>query len=412
MSTSRYKTRSVSKISDTDQNSPQTQSDSQSSQAKKANTSLPKRNQRNVSTRALESCPCKNTCSKDTNLHWVCCDSCNQWWHTHCLGLTTTESKKLEDSFYICPLCSISKIADNPVVIEAIQSEIQEKTGFSEGDSASQISEHTHKDSYTCSNEHVDHVKSSQNYSPENIVIVDNIKLTKELSNSKKLKSEINKVKPEIKLKQAYPLAGGGIALHCADRESQEVALADWPKSSLNSDNTPRPHKIRNQQCTQSIIVRSVSTKFTEPDILSNLQKNYSSVTSVHRLHNKTTQAPFPIIKVTLQRDQAAKILASQTLKLFGRNHPCETCRSIKIVRCYSCQRFGHTASTCVYFERCINCSGSHTHTCSLPPRCSNCNGEHKSDSKLCPTFLNLKHRLEIRKIVPAAVHSVSLPKN
>ncbi len=245
-----------------------------------------------------------------------------------------------------------------------------------------------------------DSPKENTGSSNQKIVILDNVKLSKELTNSKNLKSAINKVKPAIKLKQVYPLAAGGIALHCADSESQDSALGAWPKCPLNWESEPKPHKVRNQQPLQSIIIRSVNTKYTEQDLLSHIQTRHPSAVDVHRLQNKSAKAPFPIIKVTLGREEATQILARQSLVLFGKKHPCQTCHSIKVIRCYRCQRFGHTASTCVYTEQCVNCSGNHSHHCTLPPRCFNCDGEHKADSKYCPTFLTLKNRLEIRKIV------------
>ncbi len=180
-------------------------------------------------------------------------------------------------------------------------------------------------------------------------------------------------------------------------------------KSSFNSQDEPKPHKTRNQQKLQSIIVKSVNTRYTEQDIQSNLQSRYPSVTAVHRLQNKCTQAPFPIVKVTLDREEANKLLVSKSLTLFGKKLPCESCRSTKIIRCYRCQRFGHTASSCVYTDQCVNCTGNHTHPCTLPSKCFNCNGEHRADSKFCPTFIALKHKLEIRKMVPVPVIGHSL---
>ncbi len=382
---SRYKTRSVSKESDIDLDA---------KHAKKVPNQPAKPNNPE-----LESCPCKNTCSRESNLDWICCDKCSQWWHTHCLGISKSEFKKLEKSFYMCPICAISKIPNNPCVLKAIDKPLKEKeitlkSSSKDSDTEPSASEQ-HSDSIS-----QDSPRENTAGSDQRIVILDNVKLSKELINSKKLKSEINKVKPAIKLKQIYPLAGGGIALHCADKESQDSALGAWPKSPLNWESEPKPHKVRNQQQVQSIIIRSVNTKHTEQDLLSHIQAKHPSVIAVHRLQNKSANAPFPIIKVTLGREEATQILARQSLELFGKKHPCQSCHSIKIIRCFSCQRFGHTASSCVYTEQCVNCSGNHSHNCTLPPKCFNCNGEHKSDSKHCPTFLTLKNRLEIRKLV------------
>ncbi len=186
--------------------------------------------------------------------------------------------------------------------------------------------------------------------------------------------------------------------LHCSDKPSLEIALGDWPNTALNTSGKPIPHRIKDLQDSQTVVVKSVSTRFTEQELLENIKENHPSVTSVHRLHKKSSDIPFPIIKVTLNRSEATAAL-SDHIKIFGQNFTCETCRTVKIIRCYHCQRFGHTADCCLFAQRCTNCSGSHKQICSLPARCANCDGEHGADSNKCPTYLNIKRKLESRKM-------------
>ncbi len=340
----------------------------------------------------LESCPCENTCKKETNLLWICCDKCQQWWHTYCLGITNTEYEKLKNSHYICPKCSIQKIRINEKILSKISDTFQEKgrkTVEQKQESASP------NDSESDQAQAPD---TASLESKQNIVILDNVKLTKELKNSAKLKKEIKKHKPEINISQIYPLAGGGVALHCKDNLSRELALSDWPKGALNSAEQPNPHNIRSLHGFQTIVVKSVNTKFTETEVLQDLKKNYPSVQAVHRLHRKQTGSPFPIVKVKLSRAEASKVLASQIV-VFGQRLTCETCRSVKVVRCYGCQRFGHTADSCLFSPRCVNCSGCHNTHCTLPSRCANCDGEHGADSNKCAAYLSIRVKLETRKM-------------
>ncbi len=352
----------------------------------------------------LESCPCKNTCTKEKNLKWICCDTCSQWWHIHCLGITPKESSKLETSFYFCPICSIGKLTNNVCVFSKVTETIQQKTEIKvatpdASQNAANSSKQLTDSSTVCSGLGAPAVQET---SKENIVILDNIRLTPDLRSSKKLKSEINKVKPEIKVQQIYPLAGGGVALHCSDSTSQKLALTQWPASSLNSASRPHPHKVKTQSDSQTIIVKSVPIHHTEEEILHDLRAKYPSVVAVHRLQNRVRKTPFPIIKVTLSQEEAATILATHIV-LFGQKLVSETCRAIKVVRCYQCQRFGHTSDTCVYEQRCVNCNNCHSlEPCSLPSRCANCDGEHRADSNRCPAYLNIRHKLDIRRMANA----------
>ena len=63
-------------------------------------------------------------------------------------------------------------------------------------------------------------------------------------------------------------------------------------------------------------------------------------------------------------------------------------------IRCYRCQRYGHTTRTCHQeTSTCGICSGPHrTTVCqekrrteAVTPRCSNCKGKHSTASKACP---------------------------
>ncbi len=355
----------------------------------------------------LEFCPCENTCKKETNQLWICCDKCKQWWHTYCLGITSTEYAKLKISYYMCPKCAIQKIRTNSTVIGKISETLQEKID-TKPEKQEKLIESSRVSAVSCSKSGTfttgEQTVPSENhelpYAPtkDNIVILDNVTLTKELRNSAKLKREIKKHKPEIKISQVYPLAGGGVALHCKDNPSTELALSDWPKAALNSTEHPKPHRIRSLQESQTVVVKSVHTRYTELELLQDLKNKYPSVSAVHRLYNKKTDTPFPIIKVELSRAEAASVLSSHIVVL-GQILACETCRSVKVVRCFECQRFGHTADRCLFPVRCVNCSGCHKHQCTLPARCANCDGEHGSDSNKCPAYLGIKYKLEARKI-------------
>ena len=68
-------------------------------------------------------------------------------------------------------------------------------------------------------------------------------------------------------------------------------------------------------------------------------------------------------------------------------------------VRCYKCQKFGHTKFNCRKNEVCTKC-GQEDHTdsqeCKNEAKCANCRGKHASNDKECPKW---KEEKEIQRI-------------
>ncbi|GFT42995.1 uncharacterized protein TNCV_1615581 [Trichonephila clavipes] len=66
-------------------------------------------------------------------------------------------------------------------------------------------------------------------------------------------------------------------------------------------------------------------------------------------------------------------------------------------LRCFKCQRFGHSQTSCRGQLTCSRCASvGHASTdCSLEPKCINCSQPHTADSKLCPKW---KTEIKFRK--------------
>ena len=64
-------------------------------------------------------------------------------------------------------------------------------------------------------------------------------------------------------------------------------------------------------------------------------------------------------------------------------------------IRCFKCQRLGHTQQNCTGDTTCVNCGQAHTSNgCQNEPNCINCSGtdhdcSHRADSSDCPTYRN-----------------------
>jgi hypothetical protein len=68
-------------------------------------------------------------------------------------------------------------------------------------------------------------------------------------------------------------------------------------------------------------------------------------------------------------------------------------------MRCFNCQKFGHTARTCKHEQACSVCSGKghDDRSCINQAKCANCEGDHPSFSKECPLYRQEKQVQEVK---------------
>ncbi|XP_071038430.1 uncharacterized protein [Parasteatoda tepidariorum] len=68
-------------------------------------------------------------------------------------------------------------------------------------------------------------------------------------------------------------------------------------------------------------------------------------------------------------------------------------------IRCFKCQKFGHSTSNCRGNETCSRCSqpDHNFKTCSLPEKCVNCTESHSANSRNCPKWKQEKQILNIK---------------
>ncbi|GFW11485.1 uncharacterized protein TNCV_3810041 [Trichonephila clavipes] len=65
------------------------------------------------------------------------------------------------------------------------------------------------------------------------------------------------------------------------------------------------------------------------------------------------------------------------------------------LLRCFKCQRFGHSQTSChgqLTYSRCASAGHSST-DCTLESKCINCSQPHPSNSKLCSKLKKQKNR-------------------
>ena len=116
-----------------------------------------------------------------------------------------------------------------------------------------------------------------------------------------------------------------------------------------------------------------------------------SGVTHVHQINNAKTG----IYVLTFDRPIPPKDVKCAYIQLKVEEY------TPNPMRCYNCQRFGHTTSKCSNQSTCGRCGTKNpqhsTKECRSKPSCTNCKQEHPAFSKKCPKFIEEKEIQSIR---------------
>ncbi|GFV09916.1 RNA-directed DNA polymerase from mobile element jockey [Trichonephila clavipes] len=152
-------------------------------------------------------------------------------------------------------------------------------------------------------------------------------------------------------------------------------------KSFLDSPITISPHKTLNS-CRGVI---SESDLLTTPD--------------AEILDGFSDQGVIQVRRITIKKDNSV-IPTKHLILIFNRPKLPTTIKAgylnCKIrpyipnpLRCFKCQRFGHSQNSCHGQLTCSRCAAvGHSSTdCTLEPKCINCSQIHTTDSKFCPKW-------------------------
>ncbi|GFU10899.1 uncharacterized protein TNCV_960641 [Trichonephila clavipes] len=162
-------------------------------------------------------------------------------------------------------------------------------------------------------------------------------------------------------------------------------------KTFLNSPLIVTPHKSLN----------SCRGVISEPDLL--------SISESEILEGFSDQGVIQVRRITIKKNTT--VFPTQHLILtFNSPHLPTSIKAgylhCKIrpyvpnpLRCFKCQRFGHSQTACRGQLTCSRCASvGHASTdCSLEPKCFNCSESHQSDSKLCSKWKLEKKIQEIK---------------
>ena len=79
------------------------------------------------------------------------------------------------------------------------------------------------------------------------------------------------------------------------------------------------------------------------------------------------------------------------------------------LMRCFNCNKFGHTSQRCKVAAKCTGCGkDKHEGQCEGPKLCSNCNGPHASSAKDCPVWLKEEEIQRVEKRISFPSHHVA----
>lgn len=170
----------------------------------------------------------------------------------------------------------------------------------------------------------------------------------------------------------AKVLNDGNLMVRCADAKQLEKALKIKEMGKCKVENVGRVGDLRKVGCTG--VITGIPTNVSMEELKKKIKGG--NVMKVQRLKSN---------KEGVLRDSE-----SVAIEFEGENTPKKVFLGFmsypvriyvpKPLRCYRCQRFGHTAKNCNRQRRCARCGGDHEYgNCGTgtPPKCCSCGGDH-----------------------------------
>ncbi|GBM37200.1 hypothetical protein AVEN_14970-1 [Araneus ventricosus] len=191
--------------------------------------------------------------------------------------------------------------------------------------------------------------------------------------------------------KSVKKLNNGSLLIEVAN--SKQAENIQKLKKIGNIEVTVTPHRTLNH--SKGVISESEFQRDLEEDLLDSLQDQ--KVISVRRITIKKNGQNFPTKHLILTFNTP---VLPKSVKIAYIN--CNVKHYIpNPLRCFKCQRFGHTLTACRSKQNCARCSlpDHDSNNCSSPtPKCYNCTGEHPADFKSCPRY-KLEKEIQTVKI-------------
>lgn len=241
----------------------------------------------------------------------------------------------------------------------------------------------------------------------DKIIIIDNIDNASQFFSSRNILREVHNYFPDIKVEFAYSLAKGGVAIHASSKSDRDLLLYQLPAESFGGG-VKHPPKCPTHEV---VYIKGVNTSVDLHSFSEFLQKKDIFVNDIRRLTRRHTGKPTAVVRVHCSADSAKLLLNS---KLVINNSHCSTERerSVRVIRCFKCQSFGHLARNCNNTIRCEFCAGSHgeQEQCLGNVKCVNCSSKHPSSSSKCPVYIARYENLAAQHTESGNISSVVVP--
>ena len=223
--------------------------------------------------------------------------------------------------------------------------------------------------------------------------VIDNIPKDLQTNNSNLIKKRIKETtNEEIPIGFTYTILKGGIAIHLLcekDAKKLENNLDQiYPGSHCQQ---PQSNSVYNK-----VIVKNLGPSIPTQEVKQNMEEAYQTTIQIKRYHSSLTKRLLPIICITFKGNTYPNFL-SEDIRIFNKSYKCQPYNK-PAIRCFNCQKFGHTAGNCRNHKCCHNCRETHLENsyCSKNPACADGNIKgHSSTSRDCPIYIKLKAQLQ-----------------
>ena len=226
-------------------------------------------------------------------------------------------------------------------------------------------------------------VKSADN---NHIVIIENVTMKEAVKSNSAIKREISNHYPRVKIKQALALANGSVFLHLEDAATAQTMIDSWKSKCLGEDTRAR----RSKTIANRVIIKNCDEEGTDERITALLQNDYPNCSFQRFVKKDGTVLKTAFITMP------DKPSFSKSLKdgfFLGNRHYSaeEYFEKPRAIRCFNCQKLGHSAKLCNRETKCSRCgeNGHSSDNCddSKEIKCANCNHCHVSYSSNCPVY-------------------------
>lgn len=197
---------------------------------------------------------------------------------------------------------------------------------------------------------------------------------------------------PGLKIVKANVSPTGLIFVTVHDSESANRLLSNWSESLLGTKTKINRYK-KKAVANNSVILRNIDTNLLDSEIINHVKSNFPSISSANIFRRQNGQK-LPLCKLTFDEESCRSKALKEGVFVDSVFCPAEVFIERRLPRrCFHCQAFGHTSTTCRKSSPvCGKCSdqGHKAQDCSKEiKRCVNCRGAHASFDKSCPVFID-----------------------